>query len=620
MSVSLITQDATRAVGLNPYAFFDRLRGGVLTLDSLVVKNIRAESISTGDDALPDIYYYGQAPSAKLLGGKNTGSTPPPFIQPAVSAVPITAISTTIVGTGSTGNANVLSLNGTSTTIPEIGLDALIRFPSPLHYTFTTAADALNPYVSATIITAGTKLNGSGGAQTARSASMRLGLQSCTPTIALRQLTTGGDNPDAPGTAILPQTDGMWIALPLLANGTSPQSANGNATIRDVFGGSGTGTTAQVCWYIVGVAPGTPPSSFVGGEVVGTPTIENMTPYAPFPGTPSSTKFVIRFSGGLIGSAVQFPTSTQTPTTTTLGNFLAPDATGASDYSYPPVVFPVSGNTASGALASLSRNPSIDGTGALQDPPFTYTGGIWIQQLWWVSTQPTTLPPGQTQPPGALPGACYNVSHLFTNVGNHDNDSVAKNSQFPLNAATIKVGPRSAPTAGQDARDGAFDITINLPRQVVCAPGGTGNARMPTYANQYGAGIPQLPTTAGATFLATSTFGYWVCLLGTIATNGADITSVRVSDGVVAPEGQAGSVSSYTQLPRNTTFLGQLSQLPLEWDVADPNTNFTYSGGSGAIGGILTWKSTPVNPLVPAAWYTNVLNPAGLLTLVPPAA
>lgn len=617
MSVSLITQDATRAVGLNPYASFATLRGGVLTLDSLVVKTIRAESISTGDDPLPDIYYYGQVPSSRLLGGRNSGVTPAPFLSVITGNYPV---STGVVGTGAGGNLNTLSLNGVATGIPAAGLDALIRFPSPLHYTFTSSADALNPYVSATIITAGTKLNDTGSSLPAQSAVMRLGLQSCTPTIALRQLTTGGDTPN---TAILPQTDGMWIALPLLANGTAPEA--GNTTIRNIFGGGGTAPTAQVCWYIVGVAPGTPPSPFVGGSQPTAPIIENMAPYAPFPGTPASTKFVVHFDGGLIGSAVQFPNAGQVPATTTLGNFLTPDNVGPSDFSYPPVVFPVTAATAANALAALSRNPSIDAAGSLQDPPFIYTNGIFIQQLWWVSTQPSSLPPGQTYLPGALPGACYNVTHLFTNVGNNDNDGVAKNLQVPLNPATIKVGPRSPPTAGQDARDGAFDITINLPRTVITAPTGvsTNFARMPTYANQFGSptGNPILPTTAGASFLATSTFGYWVCLLGTIATNGANVTAVRLSDGVVAPEGQAGSASSYNQVPRNLNFLGQLSHLPLEWDVDVAERNFTFTTGqANAIGGILGWRSTPVNPFVPAAWYTNVINPAGLLTLVPPAA
>jgi hypothetical protein len=390
--------------------------------------------------------------------------------------------------------------------------------------------------------------------------------------------------------------------------------------MNNIFGSAGIPPSAQVCWYVVGVAPGTPPSAFVGGTIA-EPVIENMAPYTPFPGTPTSSKFVVSFTGGLVGSAVQFPNAVG-DAPTTLGNFLTPANFGTTDYSYPPVVLPTTAGTASLALSALSRNPSINSTGSLQNPPFTKTGGIWIQQLWWVSTQPSS----GVLPAGALPGACYNVTHLFTNVGNKDNDGITDTLQVPLNPATIKVSPRSPPAPGQDARDGAFDITINLPRTVTCAPalGAEGEERMPSYANQYGIGsaTPKLPLGDSATFAAVPAYGYWVCLLGTIATAGADMTAVRLSDGTLLPGGKPGNSASYDQ-PFNADQLGQLSQLPLEWPVDVADNNFTYTDGSGAVGGILKWRSTPVNPFPapggnPASWYRDVTNPAGLLVLVPP--
>lgn len=612
MSVSLLAQDSGRAFQLGNAVSFGSIRGNTLTLDSLVVNSITANKITVGDDALPDIYYYGQAPASRLMGiAQASGLTASPYLQTTYTAGANTfpCLEGSVAGTGSVGNAGPLAISGGSSGTAINGLASLIRFPSPLHYTFTTAGDALNPYVGASIITAGTNLD----ATQPYGIKVRLGVQSCTPAIALRQKTADG----TPGGAILPETDGLWLSLPLLSRNSTAIPLP-FTSVEQVFGGSGVSPTAQVCWYIIGCAPTTPPATFVGGTVTST-AIEAMAPYAPFPGTPSSSKFVVNFTGGILGSAVQFPDAGQVVPYTTLGNFLAPDATTSVDYSYPPVVFPSNGSTAGNALNALTANPCIDAQGLLQPPPFLLTNSIWIQQLWWVSTQPTSLPQGQTYPPGALRGACYNVTHLFTNVGNSDNSARARTAQYPLNAATIKVSARAPATPGQDARDGAFNVTINLPRTVLCAPSGTGETRMPTYANQFGI-LPDLPSTAGATFDAVPAFGYWVCLLATISTSGADMSSVRASDGTVPPEGKSGGVASYTTGGGNPRQLGQFSWLANNWNTTLANANFTYVTGSSATGGKVAWQSTPVNPILSdPTWYTNVINPSGLLVLIPPA-
>lgn len=616
MSVSLLAQDSGRAFQLGNAVSFGSIRGNTLTLDSLVVNNITANKITVGDDALPDIYYYGQAPASRLLGiGATFGSaTPRPSLVDYTNLPGNTgyAVNTRVAGSapGNAGtNTGTIALNNTVIGVAN-GNSSIIKFPSPLHYTLTSAADALNPYVSATIITAGTDIQNNVSPQP-YVARIRLGLQSCTPSIALRQVTANG----LINGAILPQTDGMWICLPLLASAGGGTITDGYSPMSDLFGSTGAPPTAQVCWYIIGCAPTTPPATFVGGTVTST-AIENMAPYAPFPGTPSSSKFVVNFTGGILGSAVQFPNAGQVVPYTTLGNFLAPDATTSVDYSYPPVVFPSNGSTAGNALNALTANPCIDAQGLLQDPPFLLTNSIWIQQLWWVSTLPSS---GAVLPAGALRGACYNVTHLFTNVGNSDNSTRARTAQYPLNAATIKVSARAPATPGQDARDGAFDVTINLPRTVLCAPAGTGEVRMPTYANQFGI-LPDIPSTAGATFDAVPAFGYWVCLLGTISTGGADMSSVRASDGTVPPEGKAGNFASYTTGVGQFRSLGQFSWLANNWGTANPVANFTYVAGSSATGGKVNWESTPVNPKnSDPTWYTNVINPSGLLVLIPPA-
>ena len=68
MSVALLTNSSSVPVSLNPNLFFSSLRGTTLTLDTLNVGTIRAGQVLLGDDALPDIYMFGQVPSLKILG------------------------------------------------------------------------------------------------------------------------------------------------------------------------------------------------------------------------------------------------------------------------------------------------------------------------------------------------------------------------------------------------------------------------------------------------------------------------------------------------------------------------------------------------------------------------
>ena len=582
MSVSLLAVDSQRAFQLGDAVSFGTLRGTTLTLDSLVVRNLTAEQIFVGEDALPDVYYYGQAPAANLLVA--TGSSP--HVGDVVTAT--VRVNTDylgqVVGSGNTANWNPL-LNTSGS--PNL---AVIRLPSPLHYTLTSGGDALNPFVGAAIISAGTAIpNTSGAGPADYFARVRVGLQCYMPAITLRQKTTTG----AINAPILPQADGLWLSLPMTA-------ADALAIFSPVSGPA----TAQVSWYIIGTPPGTPPQPF-GAVTAITPTLETgVVPYAPFPGTFTASKFVVNFAGGLLGSAVTFPVTGQATGTpaaeygafTTLGLFKVP---GDPVFDvYPPVVFTSTGITNSRSLAAVSKNPNapngvlappaLPPTPVGATPGYYRTNGIWIQQLWWISN-------GQGIGTGGLRAGAYNVSHFFTNAGNANNQAILGPAQRPLNPCRLEVTARGAPTAGQAPDDGPFSVNIYLPRVINTTTTLGTNVSLPTYSLNTNGALATPPIVSGTNFITTSAYGYWIVFLGTIGAGGADSTSMRASDGTAPPGGQAGASSAVGGT--NAAALGQFSRYPGNWDVAlDEDASFIRRP-TNATGGLINWTSSPVDSI-----------------------
>lgn len=609
MSVALLAQDSGRAFQLGNAVSFGSLRGNSLTLDSLVVNSITANSITVGDDALPDVYYYGQASARNILGSV-VGSA---YTATVNGSATFSLVNTDFLGQQDTTPGNTANFLGLQQSLSEAPNSAVILLPAPLHYTLTSGGDALNPFVSASIITAGTGIPNTGGATPASYfARVRVGLQCYSPAVALRQKTADGL---VSGT-ILPQADGLWLALPMSRTDAIP-----------IFAPASGQPTAQVCWYIIGTPPGTPPQPF-GAVTNIVPSLEtNVVPYAPLVAPFTASKFAVSFAGGLVGSAVQFPVTGQATgvpaaqygTFTTLKTFPQPDGSLV----YPPVVFPASGATASTALAAISYNPNVvddvlappalppTPTGAV--PGYYSTSGIWIQQIWWVAN-------GEGVGSGGLNPGTYNVTHFFTNAGNSDNTGVAVASQVPLNAARLEVTARAPSAPGQDTRDGAFNVNIYLPRVVNTTTTSGIPASLPAYSYPVVFPGQPPPIISGTSFNAIASYGYWIVFLGTIGSSGADATAMRSSDGVAPPGGQAGVSQASGNV--NTTLLGQFSRYPGTWAVAtNPNANFSWQTTGNASGNAFIWKSGPVSSLGGAtagAWYTNAPNISGQLVLVPP--
>lgn len=660
MSVSLIVNDAQRQTFLSDAVGFNNLRGSSLTLDSLVVNTIRANTITMGDDVLPDVYYFGQCPYSKLVGcGIGSTSTTTSVNIQAITQNTITppytvagaGIETDYVGLtgGTTVNATTtLTLAGGAGVASAA--DGLILFPDPIHFTRGSSGDPLNPYVGASIISAGSQLPTAAAPSTGGAAYVRMGLQCLNPAVVVQTTTTSTAN-------------GFYLVLPLVA--TNQANTYG---IPYMFGGTTNPVQHMVTWFVAGTEPSTPPSTFQGGTAsVAAPV--TITPYAPFPppATPiQGYSFTISFSGGAVGSSAQFPLASPNFTTwadtsvTPVGstgvplNFKLPNTTSA----YPPVVFPITNGTADVSMKAIATNPYIVG-GALQPPPvgsdYLYTGGIFIQQLWWVSTYAGALP----LPAHVAPAGIYNVTHLFTCAGNAMNaiSGTAPGAQYPLNPAKVYLGARGAPTAEQAANDGPFQVKIELPRQVTTwpqpsAPPLATEAGAPYNQSAYSTQQPRLGQSAILApnpgvdlpydyFIATSTFGYWVVLLATTSINAGSATAARCSDGSVIGTGKGttiiGNVDPNFRTARIVASAGQFSKYPSQWGVGNlvtggftnqdiapppiPTLNPPFTTSVSATGGRFQWTSTPVNPVQSiygsGEWYTDVLNPAGTLILTP---
>ena len=668
MSVSLIVNDAQRQMILSDAVVFNKLQGNILTLDSLVVNTIRANSISLGDDVLPDIYYYGQCPYKKLVGcgvGSTNTTTSVNIQSFEQSPTPNYVVSATGIETDYIGQGGFPAPTSPNATLaltlaggPGVAsaADGLILFPDPIHFTRGSAGDPLNPYVGASIISAGSQLPTALVPSPNGAAYVRMGLQCLNPAVVIQTTTTNTAN-------------GFYLVLPLVA--TNPQN---NYSIPYMFGGTTFPVQHMVSWFVAGTEPSTPPSAFQGGVVATPPLAVTITPYAPFPAPVSPIQgysFTISFSGGAVGSSAQFPLTPGNFTTWADTSVNVVGSTGVplnfklpspATPAYPPVVFPITTNTADVSMKAIAANPYII-DGALQPPPvgpdYLYTGGIFIQQLWWVSTYAGALP----LPPNVAPAGIYNVTHLFTCAGRANNaiGAIAPGAQYPLNPAKVSLGHRGAPAPppapSLAANDGPFQVKIELPRQVTTWPAPS-DPPLPTESgapyNQsaYSTQRPRLGQSAILApnpgvdlpydfFLATSTFGYWVVLLATTSTNAGSATAARCSDGSVVGTGKGstilGNVNPAYRTAQIFASAGQFSQYPSQWGVGDTSTGgFTnqdpnpppipnlappYSSSTSATGGRFQWTSTPVDPVQSiygsGEWYTDVLNPAGTLVLTP---
>jgi hypothetical protein len=306
-------------------------------------------------------------------------------------------------------------------------------------------------------------------------------------------------------------------------------------------------------------------------------------------------KFNLVFPSGITGSGITFPAASQgTSAVTTVVN--------ANPALYPDVVYPISNATASPALLRIAQNPNVDANGILALPPYTNTGGIWIQQIWWVQTISANA---------VLPGV-YNITHLFTRAGG--------GGVSPINAARLEVSSRrDALGAASNDPNGAFTVSVYLPRTLST----TGR---PAYSSQQAVwGLsnqtPRQLLPVDATFPTTRSFGYFVVYLccssptSGISGGGTEAapspTACRASDNTVPPLGQAGVAvapfqtnvtSTLLAAPPEASRLGQFSQYPPGFT---DNQTAQLSVGAASTVRPYSWTSTPVAPLAPAPWYSG---------------
>jgi len=333
----------------------------------------------------------------------------------------------------------------------------------------------------------------------------------------------------------------------------------------------------QMTWFVAGSPPQTPPSLWRGGAVTST-TITSFVPALPLPATPvACSQWVTHFDGGMLGSAVLFPTLAAGGTWSVVGDNTADTAV------YPLIAFPASSITDETILRRINENQYLV-DGVLAPEPaggYVTTGGMWIQQIWWVANA-TALQPANT----------YNITALFVPKTIPGTGATA----LPLNACFLEISPRTPPAdPAADPEDGAFDVRISLPRTIVC-PDSTA-----IYSRDGGGNLP-------ATFDAVAAAGYFIVILACVG-EGATPVTIRSSDGVVPPLGQAGVTMPTLGFPTNYQ-LGQFSIYPPAYTGVDPNNRVANYFS-------FLWNSTPIGANA-GTWYTGAPNLAGQLVLVPP--
>jgi hypothetical protein len=574
MSVALLTNSSSLPVSLNPNLFFSSLRGTTLTLDTLNVGTIKAGQVLLGDDALPDIYMFGQVPWQSI--GGFTGPTPTGPL-PDTTGASGTEGSPAPITTGY-GQAIGFNIGSGPTVFPEI-----------IHYTPSTAGDPLNPYASASIIQSspgtftGNKLNGT---------ILRLGVSSLSPTVVLVQTPTKT-------TAIAAR-----FFLPIQISGVG---AVGAFSIEQMFGQTQTANTLgaglsplQMVWFVSGSPPSTPPSAWRGGAVNPASTITTtFTPVVPAPATPiPCSQWVYDFTGGIVGSSVLFPSQALSTT----GWSVVGDNTD-DNTRYPLVAFPCSSITDTTIFDRLRFNQYEINDVLAPEPAGGYltTGGMWIQQIWWMANANSSYP-----------ATAFNLTATFTPKVIPGTGATA----LPLNYCKLEVSPRGpAPPAG-DPTDGAFSVRISMPRVVNVGP--TTATGQPVWTTDTTRTTPQGNASIDSYFNAVQGNGYWIVILACVS-QASSATAVRSSDGVVPPLGQSSVTVPFfgNQDILSTRFqLGQFSIYPPGYTGVAPNNSVqpvspVVQLAKGA------WVSVPNGPNA-GAWYTGAPNLGGQLVLVPP--
>jgi hypothetical protein len=193
---------------------FSNLAGNTLTLDTLHVKNLFASNTHTGQDVLPDIYYFGTV-AVPTPGGWHTGVA------------------------GGTGFGNVI-------------------LPGPVYYG-SNVSDPLNPFISANAYNGIISTDGSGnwplGASSLAIYSNIVPYVNVTPISSGRQA----------GLIVGNYVDGLQLFLP---STNHPADVSGGSLVGGlpsqgrvkVGAGPVTPSLPRVCWYIGGAPPQSPAS------------------------------------------------------------------------------------------------------------------------------------------------------------------------------------------------------------------------------------------------------------------------------------------------------------------------------------------------------------------------
>jgi hypothetical protein len=585
MSVALLTNSSSVPVSLNPNLFFSSLRGTTLTLDTLNVGTIRAGQVLLGDDALPDIYMFGQVPSLKILG------FPPndivgPGTYPTAGVTPMNLPNST-----GANNADSIATGYGQNITSQLGLNdpTQVIFPEVIHYTPATQGDPLNPYVSASIIQSCSSIQGVPSATI-----VRMGITSLSPTVLLLQ------------TPSKTTATGAFFLLPIPVKGNL--GGAGAFSIAQMFGQTQGGVSnlppLQMCWFVAGSPPSTPPSAWRGGAVNPAGTITTtFTPVVPAPATPiACSQWVYDFTGGIVGSSVLFPSQALSTT----GWSVVGDNTD-DNTRYPLVAFPCSSITDTSIFTRLRFNQYETNDVLLPEPPGGYltTGGMWIQQIWWMANATSNAP-----------AASFNLTALFTPKVIPGTGATA----LPLNYCKLEVSPRGPAPPSGDPTDGAFSVRISMPR-VVNTPttGATGQViwTSDAFMREFPSDSQSPPSP---TFNAVQGNGYWIIILACLSQD-TSITAVRSSDGIVPPLGQASTTVPFDSnkgTNPNQYLSGQFSIYPPGYTGAAPTNSVQPAGAppqfASANG---RWTSVPNGPNA-GAWYTGAPNLGGQLVLVPP--
>jgi hypothetical protein len=586
------------------------------------VNTITAGKLLIGDDSIPDVYYFGQVPGNNIFG--LSANTQGVLLEGSPAGTCGAYRNTTAYPDNFSFPANTTTLSA-NLSVPLA--DAFIPFPEPIHYTATSGGDPLNPYIHASIMSSGLSLPTGGGSvpgvpvypSIAGTACVRPGIQALNPIIVVKQ------------DANLLSASGAWFGLPIPyapVSGNPPTNANTGITpasavppnqrngfntfgfdhspysnVRDAFcvqppESPNYHAPLQMSFFVAGCPPSTPPAAWAAPTTVALdPSIVTFNAYSGFAGFGAGLpiqchKFDISYPSGLPGSGITFPAASQ-------GASARTTVVNANPALYPDVVYPINGATTGAAMLRLANNPNVDANGILAPPPYTNTGGIWVQQVWWIQTRGVAAI--------ANPGV-YNITHLFTKAGG--------GGVSPVNACRLEVSPRA-----NDDPNGAFSVSVYLPRVLSTANRPAVTAQNAQWVTSQ---IPGNQIYPDIQFSTARDFGYFVVFLcassaaSGVAAGGTEAaptpTACRCSDNTVPPSGQAGAVVAPFGSNFNSQLLGQFSQYPPGFT---DNQTAQLSPGPPPTVRPYGWQSTPVAPVgPPPPWYVSPPLEQGAYTLV----